>query len=327
VDVDRCQHEARLSLDDETAAIVTSATDAADSSHPYGFDSRRPLRLRGDWPAMGAEVTRDRGVMPELRRRLRLLDLIPSLPLDAGNSFEYTVETGGASGIDAAAETAEGAIKPSTSVDFPDAEAQVKTIAVWTKVRRQQLADVPTLDGLIRNRLTHMVLRRLEHQILSGNGSGENLTGLYDAASGLGSVTFDAGELDADQALEGIVDVLLAEGEPNGVAIHPRNWANLRKAKADTGDGHYYSGGPFSPTNDTLWDVPAIRANGAIVDRPLVGDFDIGATVFVREGVNIRVSDSDQDDFLRNRVTVLAEGRFALAIWVPGAFSIVELTA
>jgi len=58
VDVDRCQHEARLSLDDETAAIVTSATDAADSSHPYG------LRFAGDPPNHpgGSNFNRRKGV-------------------------------------------------------------------------------------------------------------------------------------------------------------------------------------------------------------------------------------------------------------------------
>jgi hypothetical protein len=45
----------------------------------------------------------------------------------------------------------------------------------------------------------------------------------------------------------------------------------------------------------------------------------------VREAVNVRLSDSDQDDFIRNRLTALAEGRFALAIWQPSAFSLVHL--
>jgi hypothetical protein len=47
----------------------------------------------------------------------------------------------------------------------------------------------------------------------------------------------------------------------------------------------------------------------------------------VRETVNLRTSDSDQDDFLRNRVTFLAEGRWALAVTEPSAFVLVHLAA
>jgi hypothetical protein len=47
----------------------------------------------------------------------------------------------------------------------------------------------------------------------------------------------------------------------------------------------------------------------------------------VREGVTVLASDSDQDDLLRNRVTLLGEARFALAVWQPSAFAVVDLAA
>jgi hypothetical protein len=39
------------------------------------------------------------------------------------------------------------------------------------------------------------------------------------------------------------------------------------------------------------------------------------------------MSDSDSDDFVRNRLTLLGEGRFALAIWSPASFARVDLVA
>jgi hypothetical protein len=47
----------------------------------------------------------------------------------------------------------------------------------------------------------------------------------------------------------------------------------------------------------------------------------------VREAVQVIASDSDQDDFTRNRVTLLGEGRFAVAIWQPSAFAVVHVAA
>ena len=50
-------------------------------------------------------------------------------------------------------------------------------------------------------------------------------------------------------------------------------------------------------------------------------------TLFVGEGVTVIASDSDQDEFTRNRVALLGEGRFALAVWQPSAFAVVDLAA
>ena len=58
-----------------------------------------------------------------------------------------------------------------------------------------------------------------------------------------------------------------------------------------------------------------------------MGDWTNGATLFVREPVTIRMSDADQDDFVRNRVTVLGEGRFGLAVWSPASFCVVHFAA
>ena len=261
------------------------------------------------------------GVVPQLRRPLRLLDLFPSAPMDGG-SFDYVQESGP---LDDAAETVEGAVKPATEAIFTDAEAKAKTIAHFTKLQKASLADTPAIETAIRNRLQYGVLRRLERQLLSGDGVGENLRGILNT-TGVGLVEYAAGELAADQALEGITTVLLSDAVPNFVALNPRDWANALKAKAE-GDGHYFSAGPFLDTAERMWGAPAIPSAAVAAGTAVVGDATIGATVFVREGVQVLVSDADSDDFTRNRVTLLGEGRFALALWQPSAFCIVDLAA
>jgi hypothetical protein len=42
-------------------------------------------------------------------------------------------------------------------------------------------------------------------------------------------------------------------------------------------------------------------------------------TLFDREGVNVRFYDQDQDNAVRNLVTVVIEGRVALPTYLPGA--------
>lgn len=167
-----------------------------------------------------------RGVVPQLRRRLRLLDLFPSALMD-GSSFGYLREM---CSQDTAREQVEGAVKAAAELDFIEAEAHAETIAHWTKTKRQSLADVPVLESVIRGRLEHGVLRRVENQLIAGQGhDADELEGLL-GVTGMADVEYDADELAADRALERIVDVLLSDADPNFVTLNPRDWAAMLKA-------------------------------------------------------------------------------------------------
>jgi len=264
------------------------------------------------------------GIVPQLRRRLRLLDLIPSAAME-GRSFDYTQESGS---FDTAAETPELAIKPEASVGLIDAQVVARTIAHWSKLKRQQLADVPALATTVQTRLTYGVLRRLENQIVGGDGSGENLRGILHT-TGVAAPVVDASDNSVDKVLDGIRDILLAEATPSAVVLNPADYAGMLKLRSGAADGswkgEYLGVGPFAASASALWDVPIVPSTAMSSGKVLIGDF-AQATVFVREGVNVRVSDSDQDDFVRNRVSILCEGRFGFAIWQPTAFALVDLT-
>jgi HK97 family phage major capsid protein len=169
-----------------------------------------------------------------------------------------------------------------------------------------------------------MVLRRLENQIVGGDGSGTNLTGILHT-TGIASVAFAAGTPLADLALAGMTAVLQSEAEPNGVVMNPADRDAMLAAKASGSGVRLDSAGAFSPVPDTFFGLPLVTSTVMPQGQALVGDFAQGATLFVREGVNVRVSDSDQDDFIRNQVTLLGEGRFAVAIWRPACFALVHL--
>jgi HK97 family phage major capsid protein len=168
------------------------------------------------------------------------------------------------------------------------------------------------------------VLRKLEQQVIAGDGVGDNLKGIL-ATPGIGAPDVSADVLAAGKTLEGLVTVLVSGAVPNVIALSPRDWADMLKAKA-AGSGEYYSGGPFIATAQALWSTPVVPALGIPVGSALVGDTRLGATLLVGEGVHVLISDSDSDDFTRNMVTLLAEGRWALATWQPSAWALVDLT-
>lgn len=259
------------------------------------------------------------GIVPQLRRSLTILDLIPTGVMD-GNSIPYTRVSGS---FDTAAETPESTAKPEAAVGFTDATADAKTIAHWSKARKQTLADVGAMETFLADRLRYGVLRRLQGQILAGDGTGENLTGIL-TTTGIGSVAYTSGALAADQVLKGITQILGAEADPNAIVMHPVDFGGALAAKA-SGDGHYFSNGPFNTTPHEMWGLPLVASTAVAQGTALVGDFTIGAQLFIREGMQVLISDADGTDFTLNRVTILAEMRAAVAVFQPTAFTRVAL--
>jgi HK97 family phage major capsid protein len=271
------------------------------------------------------------GIVPQLRRRIRLLDLI-SVGTTDGNLVPYT-QMGGTY---AAAETTESVAKPESGMTLTDASALVQTIAAWQKIPKQVLSDIAAVESMIDGRLRYEVLRRLEGQILAGNGSAPNLQGILSTA-GIGAFTGVTGTPFGEQILTGITQVMLAEAEATVVVVNPTNWQTIITTKA-SGSGEYLneiepitgSGlgavGGAGTVIPTLWGLPVVASTVIAAGTALVGDFTMGAQLFIREGVNVLMSDSDQDDFIKNRLTILAEMRAALAVWQPAAFSKITLT-
>jgi hypothetical protein len=264
------------------------------------------------------------------RNKVDFLNLIPVGTTD-GNLVPYTQERP-VTGSSFAREVAEGDIKPEGNLnDYIDADAPVRTIAAWMKTRKQALADVASLRSTIDSRLRYMVQLRLAEQVLNGNGSGVNLQGNI-GTDGVGTISYSASVPLAEQVLSGITAVYLNDGAADGTVMHPLDWFSVMTAKAhnaadNAGSYSYYGGGPFGDTPMSLWGVRVIPSQVLDQGTALTADFGLGAQVLIREGVNVLFSDSDQDDFLRNRVTILAEMRAALLVWRPSLFQIVELAA
>jgi HK97 family phage major capsid protein len=271
--------------------------------------------------ALGIQPDR-RGMFPPQLRRLTFLDLIPTGTTDS-NSIEYVQ----VQAIPATSgPVAEGALKPEVGLALEDAAAPVRTIAGWIKVNRQAMDDMAGLATLINTLLPYDVRRKIEAQILAGDGTGQNLRGILNT-TGLGAPPFVAGDNPADALLRAMTVVILSDADPNFAAVHPLLWQDIMLMR-ENGDrtGQYLAGGPFGITAPTVWGLALTTSTVIPQATPLVGD-SMGATLLFREGVNVKTSDSDQDDFVRNRVTVLAEARVAFPVWRPASFAIADTTA
>ena len=279
------------------AAITTLTTDADGSAG----DGIAPNRLPGV------------NMLPQ--RRLTIRDLIAPGRTDTG-LIQYVKETGF---TNAAAPVAEGAAKPESSIKFDLVSETTKVIAHYFKASRQILSDFPQLASIINQRGMYGLKLVEENQILNGDGTGQNLSGLVANSTAYAAPFDPAGtETNIDVLRLAMLQVHLAEYAADGIVIHPSDWARVELLKDTT--GRYLIGNPQGTTAPTLWGLPVVATQAMTVDKFLVGAFRMGAQVFDQWQARVEVATENDDDFIKNLVTVLVEERLALAIYRDESF-------
>ena len=181
----------------------------------------------------------------------------------------------------------------------------------------QILADAPALRSIIDQRLRYGLAFKEEQQLLNGSGSGQNIEGLVTAATAYAAPGSLTAATPVDVVRLMILQVALAEYPANGIVMNPIDMAAIEMAK-DTAGG-YLIGDPQGTIQKRLWGLPVIETQAMGVDKALVGAFDLAAQIFDRQDATVEVSTEDQDNFVKNKVTIRAEERLALAIYREAA--------
>jgi HK97 family phage major capsid protein len=213
-----------------------------------------------------------------------------------------------------------GGYKPEGSWAFAVVQANVKTIAEWVPVTKRALADVAQLEGLINDQLSADVAEAEENQLLNGDGSGENFTGIANT-SGIQTQAFAT---DIFTSVRKGITKLRTVGRVNPTALlmNPADAESVDLTK--DGQNQYYYGGPSAIGQRTLWGVPVIESESQTAGFATLGDFT-KAVVWDREQTTVTMTDSHSDFFVRNLVAVLAEERLAFGVTRPTAFCTVDI--
>jgi HK97 family phage major capsid protein len=217
----------------------------------------------------------------------------------------------------AAAPVSEGAVKPQSDITYVRKQTAVQTIAHWIKASKQILADFGQLMTLIDGRLTFGLKLVEEKQILYGDGTGDNLLGLVPQATAYSGAYHRALDTRIDVIRHAMLQVNLSFYPCTGIVMSPIDWHGVEVEKDTL--GRYIIGSPTGNTPGMLWGLPVVQAYSMAQGEFLVGAFKLCATLFDREQAQILVSNEDQDNFVRNLVTVLSEERLALAVSRPAA--------
>lgn len=262
------------------------------------------------------QTTRIPGIVAPPDRKLTIRDLLMPGRMD-GNALEFVQETGF---TNAAAMVAEGAVKPQSDIKFDLKSTNAKVIAHFMKASRQILDDASQLQSYIDGRLRYGLAFKEENQILNGDGTGQNLLGIIPQATPYvrpAGVTTSA-ESKIDTLRFAMLQAVLAEYPASGHVLNPIDWAAIETLK-DT-SGQYIIGNPQGALNPTLWKLPVVETQAITVNKFLTGAFSMGAQLFDRWLSRVEVATENEDDFIKNLVTILAEERLALAVYRPEAF-------
>lgn len=256
---------------------------------------------------------------------------IPTLKKSEAHTITLTVATGFTASkgarvwSDRFTFTAEGNYAPAGKVQFSASTASVKRLTTLFGAPYEALEDEPRLRNLLENRLRLKVLEETEWQLINGNGSGQNLTGLLNL-SGISTYSWSSG-ISGDTQIDAIRRAMtvahLSHLMPDTAVLALADLEKVETAKDDIG-AYIFSvmtgpDGGRRPWSVNLRGTAALTAGTAIV-----ANFAQGCEIANRVNVEISMSESHEGNFAEDVVALKARRR--MAFYALNAAAIVKLT-
>ena len=288
----------------EKAEDLKAMKDNSSGSVRIAFKAAGTMALSTNVTGQIPQAERETGITRIVRRNPFILELV-NVGSIMSNVWEWVEQKNLDGG---AAMTAEGAAKSQADFDLVLASANVKKVTAYIKVTKEMLDDVALMRSEINQELTELINLKIDEQLLSGAGSGNNLTGIITNATAWAAGAFALSiptPTKWDVLRTAINQVRVNLFEPTYIVMHPTDVTSMELSKDSTGQ---YIMPPFAAVDGSIVSGIRVVANtGVTIDKFLVGDFNKAGVRF-REGLTINVG-YENDDFTKNLVTILAEAR------------------
>lgn len=217
-----------------------------------------------------------------------------------------------------AAEAGETNNAAESAYPFATATTNVQEIVHYVPITRRAMQDAGQMRSIVEGELVADVFDRLDTQIASGGGTGDDLQGIYTAVT----QTQDAAGLSKPAALQkAMTKIRIAAGvllEPDYIGIHPTDYEKY--ILDEDGQGRFLAGDPANMGPRTAWGVPFVVSTVFTSGTPLVGNFERGARLWMRSGVEL-LSGLNDNDFIQRRISLMATMRAAFKTIRPTAFT------
>ena len=248
------------------------------------------------------------------RRRLSLLEALPSLPMESA-TFEWVSLDGYQNA--AAEQQLEGDTKAEAVMPNELKSVRAATIAHFLPASEQVLQDTPQLASQIESLLRYGVQAKAENLIIAGDGIIQGLEEVgtaFTAATGLSL---------ADAISESQASLDATGWNASHVVMHPTDWHAIRSERAAGGNEQYVATGWNMPAAPNIWGLSVVTSPAVQQGRPIVLDASQVA-ILDRMGAVVEMFREDSTNVRSNTVTIRAEARMAFAVFAPSAVKLVS---
>ena len=289
-------------------------TKAQDGKRNYAFELQyNSIHQPTNFTGAVVPLFRESGVNKPPERPLMLSDIIQWGTID-GNVVSWIERK---SKTNAAAMRAEDAKMSEGNLTYEEHNLPVKIASEFMKVTNETLKDVNFMAGEINTELLSDLRLLVDEQLLTGDGLGNNLKGLDEYVQPFlpGSFASTIPEANEADVLRVAISNIFVTGNgrwmPTFILLHPTDVVKMDLLKIT--DGRYIEVPFYNGENMDVARVPIIQNVKVNEGEYYVGDFT-KMKGFIRDGLQIRVFDQNEDDALFNRSTVTANMRLVVRI-------------
>ena len=251
------------------------------------------------------------GIIELPKRKLHIRQLLNGGAMGTSN-FAYVKEVAGEESLET---VAEGAAKNQFDLDFQEAEVKAEYIAGYIRMSKKMLDDVTGMTTFLQSRLMEKLLRVEDEQILNGDGTSPNLSGITDSGN---FTAASGGTIDVEQLVYAISQLENLDREANGILLNPSDYWRIALTKGATSGDYSLPSGIVTVGEGgilRIGGVPVYRSTAVTVDKFIVGDWVMGANLLTREAPRVEFFYEDGNNVTKNQVTVRVEERVAMPIY------------
>ena len=261
------------------------------------------------------------GIIPGNFLPLTIRDVLSSITVST-NMVNALRE---ASWTNSAQEVSQGAAKPESDVTFEQYNVPITTVAHWIKISNQLLADAPAVVAYIESRLRDGLAQRIDAQLLNGNGTSPNLSGLTDTGN-FTAYTPASDDLLVDAINRAKYTMWATGNMPDTVIVNPADWGAMERTREGTGTGQYLYGMPGVAAGMNPFGLRIVLSNNMTAGKFLIGALRSSAVLYNRSGAVVEMGYVNAD-FTNNLITIRAEERLGLGVERPQGIYYGDFTA
>lgn len=260
------------------------------------------------------------GIVTDPRQVLAIESLFGKINIDV-NAYQY-IKYGFTTTLTATgpAVVSEGSAKPESNYSGIIKTGTIKTLAHWTKMTEQMIADNANIVSFINDDMQYQLNKVIDAQIVNGTGSGQ-LEGLSASGNYTDYITgagIDTGDTVIDLILKVKTKMEAANIRNISLLLNPVDWCKVLCSKNVNKD--YLIPGIVDIPQQRIWGVPVILSGSVTSGKFHMGNFYEGGKIFERQGVTVEMARSG-DDFEKNLMTLRVERRMDFAVVQPKALA------